>query len=145
MIVAVSQKNHHGCSIIDSHSNICLRIFFSKLLVNLGTRRRLKRCRILLNVCEAIQYLRESQLNVQRLFCSWESKFIDTPASWPTPNLAGWLYISDSCSPRGIDSHFCEYVRGTISCLQRGGIRCWHFLVTEQEDWMPLKDLGFHL
>lgn len=145
MIVAVSQKNHHGCSIIDSLSNICHRFFFSKLLVNLGTRRRLKSCGILLNVCEAIQYLRESQLNVQRLLCSWERKFIYTTSSWPTPNLAGWLYISDSCSLRGTDSHFFGDVQGTISCMQRGGIHCWQFLVTEQEDWMPLKDLGFHL
>lgn len=145
MIVAVSQKNHHGCSIIDSLSNICHRFFFSKLLVNLGMRRRLKSCGILLNVCEAIQYLRESQLNVQRLFCSWERKFIYTTSSWPTPNLAGWLYISDSCSLRGTDSHFFGDVQGTISCIQRGGIHCWQFLVTEQEDWMPLKDLGFHL
>lgn len=134
MIMALSQKNHHRCSIIDSHGNIFHRIFYSKLLVNLGTRRRLKRCGILLNVCEAIQYLRESQLNVQRLLCSWESKFIYTPSSRPTPNLAGWLYISDSCSPRGTDSHFCGDVQGTISCMQRGGICCWQFLVTEQED-----------
>lgn len=145
MFVAVSQKNHHGCSIIDSLSNICHRFFFSKLLVNLGMRRRLKSCGILLNVCEAIQYLRESQLNVQRLFCSWERKFIYTTSSWPTPNLTGWLYISDSCSLRGTDSHFFGDVQGTISCMQRGGIHCWQFLVTEQEDWMPLKDLGFHL
>lgn len=134
MIVAASQKNHHCCSIIGFHSIVRHRIFFGKLLVNLGTRRRLKRCGILLNVCEAIQYLRESQLNVQRLLCSWESKFIYTPASWPTPNLAGWLYTSDSCSPRGTDFHFCEDVQGTSSCMQRGGIHCWQFLVTEQED-----------